>query len=127
MPKLTEDALRQQIQTGAFLPAYWLTGDEAYIRIVGNHTNVVELRVGDEILIHEAYSDEADAVPENRDILSVDQIIEFADTADLSDVKEFLDREIRFNMAIAEEGLRGHYGAEILNLMLREDQKTPDV
>ena len=96
-----------------------ITGDEAYIRIVGHHTNVVELRVGDEILIREDYSDEADAVPENRGLLSVDQIIEFADTADLADVKDLLDREICFNMAIAEEGLRGHYGAEIGRILLR--------
>lgn len=34
-------------------------------------------------------------------------------TVDVKDIKETLDRQIVYNTAIAEEGLRGDYGANI--------------
>ena len=43
---------------------------------------------------------------------------DFADTVDLDDVREVLERQIEYNMAIAEEGLRGDYGANIGSVLL---------
>ena len=43
---------------------------------------------------------------------------EFADAVDLNDVREVLERQIAYNMAIAEEGLRGNYGANIGKTLL---------
>ena len=37
---------------------------------------------------------------------------------DLADVREVLERQVRYNMAIAEEGLRGNYGANIGKVLL---------
>ena len=37
----------------------------------------------------------------------------------IEDVKEVLDRQISYNMAIAEEGLRGDYGANIGKVLLK--------
>ena len=51
-------------------------------------------------------------------MLSVRGILEFAREADLSDVEETLSRQIRFNTAIAQEGLRGDYGANIGQVLL---------
>ena len=53
-------------------------------------------------------------------LLSIEKIYEFAATADLDDVKEILDRQIRYNTAIAEEGLRGNYGANIGRILMEE-------
>lgn len=50
--------------------------------------------------------------------LSIEGIIDFADSADLDDVKELLDRQINYNSAIAEEGLTGKYGAAIGRTLL---------
>ena len=50
--------------------------------------------------------------------LSIKGILDFADNADLSDVKELLDRQISYNTAIAKEGLKGHYGAAIGRTLL---------
>ena len=38
-------------------------------------------------------------------------IVEFANTCNLEDVKEILDTQITYNMAISEEGITGKYGA----------------
>jgi len=50
--------------------------------------------------------------------LTIEGIIEFAETAKLEDVKETLDRQIEYNMAIAKEGLTGKYGAAIGRTLL---------
>ena len=50
----------------------------------------------------------------NEQIKATEQeIIDFADCVDIADVKAILDRQIAYNTAIAEEGLRGNYGARI--------------
>lgn len=96
-----------------------VTAEEAYVRIVGQHTNVVSLRVGDRVLIDKPFSDEPVPIPENRRTLSVERIAEFADEVDIADVKALLDEQIALNMAIAREGLKGRYGAEIGKILLR--------
>lgn len=49
---------------------------------------------------------------------SMQGIYEFAEIADLADVKEILDRQIQCNTAIAEEGLAHSYGANIGSVLL---------
>ena len=66
-----------------------------------------------------------------RDMESVQSAIDrldrsaFADAVEIDDVKETLDRQIEYNMAIAEEGLKNNYGANIGKVLLRCYQ--PDI
>ena len=86
--------------------------------IAGFHTNVIRLeRDGEPLILREYEEKEAHAT--DRSLLSVERIVEFADTVTLSDVAETLDRQIEYNMAIAEEGLRGNYGANIGSILLK--------
>ncbi len=55
----------------------------------------------------------------DRSLLNLQDILEFADTCDISDVKDILDAQIRYNMMISEEGLLGDYGANIGSTMLK--------
>ena len=50
--------------------------------------------------------------------MTVEEILEFANTVDLSLVDEFIERQIKFNTAIAEEGIRGNWGANIGSTLL---------
>lgn len=93
--------------------------DSAYVRIIGTHTNVVEIRNGDERILHKPWEDSAVTVPENRKLLTVRDIVDFADRVHIGDVKELLDTQISLNTAIAEEGMRGNYGAGIGKILLR--------
>ena len=52
-------------------------------------------------------------------LLSVEKIYDFACTCDLEDVREILDRQIECNTAIAEEGLKNNYGANIGKVLLK--------
>lgn len=54
----------------------------------------------------------------DRSVLTVEGIVEFADMLRIEDVEEILSRQIEANMAIAEEGLRHKYGANIGKVIL---------
>lgn len=49
----------------------------------------------------------------DRSVLSVDGILEYIQTCDLSHVQDILERQIVDNLAIAEEGLKNSYGVGI--------------
>ena len=93
--------------------------DEAYVRIIGTHTNVVTVRRNERLLIDRPFTDEVVQAAENRKLLNIRDIVEFANTVPLEQVRPTLARQIEYNMAIAEAGIRGHYGAEIGKILLR--------
>ena len=103
-----------------FINVIVMAGDHsACCEIVDAHTNIVRIQRNEEILF-KADPDSAATGPEktDRSILSVEEIVRFADCLDLQDVAELLDRQIRYNTAIAEEGLKGGWGAEIGKTLL---------
>ena len=102
------------IQVTAFAGA-----DRATVRIVDYHTNIVLIRRNDEVLSEQELTEKNDDRLTDRSCLSVDGIVDFADSVNLDDVKDLLERQIAYNMAIAEEGLRGNYGANIGKTVLR--------
>lgn len=56
---------------------------------------------------------DTDAQGPDTSCLSIASICEFADTVNLDDVREVLERQIACNTAISQEGLSGHWGSEI--------------
>lgn len=94
----------------------------AYVRLAGDHTNIVRMEKDGQILLDKTIRGEERA---DRTTLNVHDIIEFADSLNVDDVKDVIGRQIDYNMAIAEEGLRGDYGANIGKTILRSYQ--PDI
>ena len=92
----------------------------ARVRIADRHTQIVLTeKDGRVIERHEPQSSPAEAADEADDgLLTVRDIYDFARTCDTKDVQELLDRQIRMNTAIAEEGLRHDYGANIGKVLL---------
>jgi L-cysteine desulfidase len=86
--------------------------EEAFVRIVDYHTNIVCIRRGEKNLLEKECACEEEGLTD-RTCLTVEGIVEFADCVELSHVEELLQRQIDYNMAIAEEGLKGNYGANI--------------
>ncbi len=84
--------------------------DEAFVRILGRHTNIVTIKKNGECVFEGELETRAEKKAAE---LSVMDIVNFADTVNIDDIKEVLDRQINYNMAIAEEGLSGNYGANI--------------
>ncbi len=58
------------------------------------------------------------------DLLQVETIFAFANEAKLSDVSGILQRQIDYNMAIAEEGMRNNYGARIGKVLMHQDKSV---
>lgn len=93
--------------------------DSAYVRIIGSHTNVVSLRRNNEALVDKPFCDDTVQVSENRKLLNVKDIVAFANEVKIDDVREILKRQIDYNTAIAEAGMRGSYGAGIGKILIR--------
>ena len=102
------------------LIGYW--GNEiAKVAISGAHTNVTSVMLNDCHLTHK-YSDKIGAGEDGEGadyyMLNVQDIIKFADEVDLDLLTPYLKRQIELNLEIAEEGLRGEWGANIGRVIL---------
>ena len=93
--------------------------NSAYVRIMGHDTKVVCVRRGTEYLVNKPVSEERVPVPENRGLLNVRDIVTFANEVNLDLVRGILEEQIHCNMAIAEAGMHGHYGADIGKILIR--------
>ncbi len=90
----------------------------AKIRIANYHTNIVRIEKNQEILLDIPVQGEEEEGLTDRSLLDVKDIWDFINTMDVEDVREILDRQITYNTAIADEGLRGDYGANIGSVLL---------
>ena len=93
-------------------------GDNAFVRIEGYHTNVVEITKNCESILHNSRTYIGDGKLTDRSILNVRDIVEFADTVNINDIEEIISRQIEYNTAIAEEGLKNDYGANLGKVLL---------
>lgn len=97
----------------------------AKVRIVNYHTNIVLEEKDGTVLKQVEFAADEETALTDRSFLTVEEIWDFAETCDIADVKEVLDRQISCNMAIAEEGLRNSWGANIGSVVLQmEDDKV---
>ena len=81
------------------------------VQILDNHTNVVLVEKDGQAVYQS--SGQTPKMKKDRSCLTVEDIVAFADTVDVADVKCVLDRQISYNMAIAEEGMKNSYGANV--------------
>lgn len=102
--------------------------ESAMVRICQYHTNIVHVEKNGKILFAADVEEletscncdlETEIGLADKTLLNLKDIIEFADTCDIEDVKHILDMQIRYNMTIAEEGLLGDYGANIGSTLLK--------
>ena len=93
-------------------------GHTAFVQIAGGHTNVIGLRKDDRVLVEKEYIQGSQVEETDHSLLSVEKIVEFADAVRIEDVQEVLDNQIACNTAIAEEGLRSDWGANIGTVLL---------
>jgi L-cysteine desulfidase len=88
----------------------------ASVRVTNRHTNVVSIeRNGERLFTGEIN----EAIEVKKQDLSIEEIVEFADSVDIDLVRPILKRQIDCNMAIAEAGLSGNYGANIGKVLLK--------
>jgi len=101
-------------------------GHTASVRIAGNHTNVVSVRVdGEDQTARWRHSgDQGELSQTDRSVLNVKDILTFATETPLDELEPLLQRQLDMNMDIAWEGLRGNYGACIGKVLFRQGQAS---
>ena len=101
----------------------WAGEDQVRLRIADYHTNIVLIEKNGETLLRSgevlASGGEASGLTD-RSCLTVEAIVDFADTVDLEDIRELVQRQIDYNWAIAQEGMSSQWGANI-GKVLRND------
>ncbi|MEA4934205.1 MAG: L-serine ammonia-lyase, iron-sulfur-dependent, subunit alpha [Lawsonibacter sp.] len=89
------------------------------VKIEDYHSNITELRKDGVVIFQKGTSENQNAESEpDKSLLNVRDILEFGETFDLEDLREVLERQEEYNSAIAEEGLRHPYGAEVGRVLL---------
>lgn len=96
----------------------WAGEDSALVRIVNYHTNIVRVERNGQVLKEVEAQAAAEEGLTDKSVLTVEGILEFAREAALADVEDAVGRQVRYNTAIAQEGLRGDYGANIGKVLL---------
>ena len=87
--------------------------DEAKVRIANFHTNIVRKEKNGQVLLDIPVKEDSEEGLTDRSLLTMEGIWDFANTVDVEDVRETLERQMKYNMAIAEEGMKNDYGANI--------------
>lgn len=100
--------------------------NSALVHIRKHHTNVVRVeRNGEDKTAAYLQNTEAEEITRtDRSLLNVQDIITFADETPLEPLEGLLERQISMNMAIAEEGIQGNYGASIGKVLYHDGKAS---
>ena len=96
----------------------WLGEHKAVARVANNHTNLVYIEKDGRVLLEKPESSSAEANLQDKSILNVKDILTFIETVDIERIQPCISRQLACNSAIAAEGLRGDWGANIGSTLL---------
>ena len=88
-------------------------GHSASCEIVDYHTNITCIQTDGKVVFQSQGGSGEKQEQTDRSVLSVEEIIRFADCLDTADVAEVIRRQVAYNSAISAEGLKGGWGAEV--------------
>ncbi len=90
------------------------------VHVEDKHTNITEIIENGKCTYFEGEACAEESGPDHS-LLTVADIFDFANSVDIDDVSEILERQISYNTAISQEGLTNDYGARIGQLLLKRD------
>lgn len=94
--------------------------DQARVRIVNHHTNIVHMSCNGNVLLDLPVSESSEDRLTDKSCLSIERIVDFAEVLDVNDIRSCVGRQIEYNLAIAKEGLEHNWGANIGSVILRQ-------
>ena len=96
-----------------FITAIVTSGEHtASVTIEHQHTNITRIEKDGEVILDNPYQSAVTATVD-KSLLTVKDILDFADQVRMEDIQPTIDRQIKMNSAIAQEGLDNNYGAQI--------------
>lgn len=96
----------------------WLGEHKAVTRVANNHTNLVYMEKDGQVLLEKPMSASAEDNLQDKSVLNVKDILTFIETVPIARIRPLISRQIECNGAIAAEGLRGSWGANIGSTLL---------
>lgn len=122
---------------GLYIEAIVRSGDQsAEVTIKDSHTGVALIKKNGAVIFELAERGSDAGAPANStgaagnstgaarhgyDLLNVRDIVEFADTVDLGEISDLLERQILMNEAISDEGLANDYGVSVGKTILARE------
>jgi len=83
------------------------------LKIENSHTNITYIEKNGDVLFKNNDGNGHLLESADRGSLNVEGIVDFADTVSIEDIEAIIEPQINYNYAIAEEGIKGLYGAQI--------------
>ena len=91
------------------------------VKLIENDANlhiIVKMKNGEVLLEKSFNKEDFNSALADRSVLNIADILEFAQTVDLTDLKDMLEQQINYNLTIAEEGLKNQYGVNVGQMIL---------
>lgn len=90
-------------------------GHSASVTIQNHHTFIAEIQKDGKVVYQDNSRNHLSTggVNVDKSLMSLEGILEFADTVKMEDMIPILEKQVQCNSALADEGLRGAYGAEV--------------
>ncbi len=99
----------------------------ALVEIQNTHKNITRMeKDGVSVMEQTVSSCQQEEKACDRSLLTVDNVLEFADAVSLEEIEPIITPQIEHNMAICKEGLEHPYGAEVGRILL-DGNKSPTV
>ncbi|NLO15007.1 MAG: serine dehydratase subunit alpha family protein [Clostridiales bacterium] len=97
--------------------------EKASAEIRDTHTRVIAINRNDSPVHNGRVQTEHDHTVEktDRSVLNIRDILSFARAVDLADIEKVLRKQIRYNTAISEAGLRDKWGSQVGRTLLETD------
>ncbi|MBE6114359.1 MAG: serine dehydratase subunit alpha family protein [Erysipelotrichaceae bacterium] len=94
------------------------------VEIQDAHTHITKIQYDDQTIFEEEGNEKYLGSFTDRSCLSLEKIYHFANTCELEDIKFLVQRQIQYNMAIANEGLTGNYGIGLGKVLLETGENS---
>ena len=96
----------------------WSETDSAEVEISVTHSNISRIERNGEVLFENSGEEVSQHVGPDMALLNINDIIEYAETVDIEDIRETLERQIADNTAISQEGLTNSWGEMVGRTLL---------
>ncbi len=93
-------------------------GERALVEIKSTHTHVTRIEKNGKTVFAQSDLGDGSEYDSLKQLLNVKDILEFANTLNIDDISQVMDRQVTYNTAISQEGLTHDYGARVGKTLL---------
>jgi L-cysteine desulfidase len=95
----------------------WAGEDTAAVEVRTKHNHIAKIEKNGTVLFEQL--DIAIQTSGDKSMLNIKDILDFANTVDLTDVQDIIEKQIKYNSAISKEGLNHKFGTQVGQTLLK--------